>query len=134
MIRPAAATDLEVRIKHFTGSLAHADIDQALSLLPRTWLTHDVLDFPIYVRPSPQHHSPALISDEGAGVSAQCRTSLAGAFANSASNCEISRIKSSKIRWRSAASEPNVISATVLASAVTISSTSMVSFSPLNEP
>ena len=133
MIRPAAATDLEVRIKHFTESLAHADIDHALSLL-RTWLTHDVLDFPIYVRPSPQHHSPALISDEGAEVSAQCRTSLAGAFANSASNCEISRIKSSKIRWRSAASEPNVISATVLASAVTISSTSMVSFSPLNEP
>jgi hypothetical protein len=49
-------------------------------------------------------------------MSAQCRTSLAGAFANSASNSEISRIKSPKTRWRSAASEPNVISAMVLAS------------------
>src|SRR5262249_5858046 len=72
--------------------------------------------------------------DETPEVNAPCRTAPGGASANSASNCEISRIKSSKTRWRSAASEPIVISATVLASAVMISSTSMASFSPLNEP
>ena len=40
-------------------------------------------------------------------MSAQCRASLAGTFANSASNYEIARVK---IRWRSAASEPGHIS------------------------
>src|SRR5262249_11715232 len=77
---------------------------------------------------------PAERDDKTLGLNAHCPTSLLGAFANSAPNCENSTLKGSRIRGRSAASEPNVISATVLASAVTISSTSMVSFSPLNEP
>src|SRR5438309_11055828 len=64
----------------------------------------------------------------------QCRASDPDAFAYSASNFEISRVKSSKICRRSAALEPKVISATVLAIAVMTSSASMVSTSPLNEP
>src|SRR5262249_43489793 len=95
----------------------------------RADLTHG--DDPIgrqYWRPRSDQHDKTL------GLTAQCRTSLAGAFANSASNCEISRVKSSKLRWRRALAERSVLRATVLTSAVRISSKSMVFFSPLNEP
>jgi hypothetical protein len=56
-----------------------------------------------------------FLSIERAAVPAQCRMSLAGVLANSDSNSEISRVKVSRMCWRSAAFEPYVSSAMVLA-------------------